>query len=368
MSAIDVSKQSIQEVYTKIELLNKYDNVIDEIEGIVTSGNISIDATSDIRRTCNLDMVLNSDNLIPEDRNSKIWYDKKFRLNIGIKNFATDEIEWYDKGIYCFNNPKMSLSNGDSTISIEGLDKVHIFTEEGGGALGNTTKINAGTPIFEAVKNLIGLVGEDNYIINDVENLVIPYDLSKGQDATVLDFLVEIRDLYMGYEFFYTVDGTFTWQKIRDRKNDNVEYIYTEDDGSVVSYANSPDWNNVKNKIIVWGAQFDDKEQITASIENINSNKFGSEYIGERKLVVVDDTIQTQEQANLCAEYNLYSHSSLNETINLNAIQILSYEVNKIIAVYKKSHGIDGNHLIQRLSYQLGTDGTMSLEAQKLYY
>lgn len=368
MGAIDISRQSIQETYFKIELLNKYDNVLDELEGIVTSGNISIDANSDIRRVCNLELVLNNKNLIPSDNSSKIWFDKKFRLNVGIKNFSTDKIEWFNKGIYYFSNPNISLDQGTSNISIEGLDKICTFTNDFNGNLGYITKIDANVPVFEAVKNLLSLVGETNYIINDVENLTIPYDLKKDSTSSVLDFLIEIRDLYMGYEFFYNEEGTFIWQKIRDRKNDNVEYIFDEDDKSIISYTNTPDFNNVKNKIIVYGGQFEDKEQITSTIENIKDNKFGSYYIGERILTIIDDTIQTQEQANLRAEYELYLCSNFNENVNIDAIQILSLDVNKVITINKKDCGVEGNHLIKRLNYQLGNDGTMSVETTKLYY
>lgn len=368
MSAIDVSKQSIQEIYFKIELLNKDDNIIDELEGIVVSGNVSIDAESDIRRTCNLELVLNNKNLIPSDNGSKIWFDKKFKLNIGIKNFATDEMEWFNKGIYYFSKPNISLSQGTSSISIEGLDKICTFTNDFNGNLGHTTKIDANTPVFDAVKNLISLVGETNYIINDIEGLTIPYDLKKDATSSVLDFLVEIRDLYMGYEFFYNEEGVFIWQKIRDRKNDNVEYIFGEDDESIISYGNTPDFNNVKNKIIVYGRQFEDKEQIISTVVNIKDNKFGSYYIGERTFTVSEDTIQTQAQANLRGEYELYKHSSLNESISISAIQILSLDVNRVLNVNRKDCGIEGNYLVKRLSYQLGNDGTMNVDAIKLYY
>lgn len=368
MSGISISKQSVQEQHTRIELLNSNDIVVEKIEGITISGNISIDSTSNIRRTCNLELVLNKDNLVPRDKDSKIWYDKRFRLYVGVKNFATDEIEWFNKGVYYFKNPVINLGKDNATISIEGIDKIYTYTKEGNGHLQYTTKINAGTPVFEAVKNLIGLNGETRFIINDVENLTIPYEITKNQTATILDFLEEIKDLYMGYEFFYNEEGVFIWQKIRDRKNDNVQYVYDEEDGSIVSYSNTPDWNNVYNNIIVWGMQPKTGSQIKATISNKNNNKFGSDYIKEKTFVVSENTIQTKEQADLRAEYELYLHSNLNEKVVLNSIQILDLDVNKIITINKDGIGVNGNYVIERLSYNLGLDGTMNLEARKLYY
>ena len=368
MSGISVSKQQIQEIYTKVELLDDDDFVIDELQGIVTGGNISIDESSMVRRTCNLSILLNNNSLIPKDRDSRIWFDKRFKLYIGVKDFYSGEIEWFNKGIYYFQSPSISFSKDDSTISVEGLDKMCLFDSDHKGSVGYKLKINANTPVFEAVKNLISLVGETNYIISDVEDMVIPYDMTKDEDSSVIDFLTEIRDLYMGYEFFYTEDGIFVWQKIRDRKYDNVEYIFDEDDKSIISYSNAPDFKNIKNKVIVWGKQFNNKAQITSTLSNNDNNKFGIKYIGERLFVYTDDTIQTQQQADLRAEYELENHSNLNESININAIQILSLDVNRVITVNKDSCGIEGNFLIKRLSYQLDNSGTMTIEAKKLYY
>lgn len=368
MSGISMSKQSIQELYTKIELLNSEDFVVDELEGIVTSGNISIDSTSDVRRTCNLTILLNNKSLIPVDRNSVIWFDKKFKLYVGVKDFLTGEIEWFNKGIYYFTNPNISFSKDDASISIAGLDKMCVYTSDFDGSLMYKTKIDANTPVFDAVKNLIGLVGETNYIINDVEGLTIPYDITKDETASIIDFLIEIRDLYMGYEFFYTEEGTFVWQKIKDRKYDSVQYAFEEDDKTVISYSNNPDFSNAKNKIVVWGKQFEDMEQITSTLINKNDNKFGIDYIGEKSFTVSDDKIQTQVQADLRAEYEMYLHSNLNESINIDSIQILDLDVNKIMTVNKSYCGIEGKFLVERLSYQLGNDGTMNVEAKKLYY
>lgn len=368
MSGINLSKQNLQDIYTKIELLNKDDLVIDELQGIIINGNISIDSTSDTRRTCNLDILLNNKNLIPNDRSSIIWFDKKFKLYVGIKNFSSGEVEWFNKGIYYFTNPNIDLSESEATISITGVDKMCVYTSDFDGCLTYKTKITSGTPMFDTIKNLISLVGETNYVINDVENLSIPYDISKEADSDIIDILIEIRDLYMGYEFFYTEDGTFVWQKIKDRKNDNVQYIYDEDDKLVINYSNKPDFSNIKNKVVIWGKQFEDKEQITSTLLNKNNNKFGIDYIGERPYVICDDTIQTQEQANLRAEYEMYLHSNLNETVSLESIQILDLDVNKIITINKSYCGINGNFLIERLSYQLGDSGTMTIEAKKLYY
>ena len=52
--------QTLREKYVKIELLNFEYLVVNSLEGKAIDGSISIDATSDIRRTCNLSFVLDN--------------------------------------------------------------------------------------------------------------------------------------------------------------------------------------------------------------------------------------------------------------------------------------------------------------------
>lgn len=250
--AAQISSIPIRKLFIKMELLDSKDNVVDYLEGVVIDGSINIDASSDIRRTCDISVMLN-DALIPINSNSRIWIDKKFKLYIGIENPVTEETVWYNQGIFYFDQPSISLDESNSTISFTGLDKVCWMDGNYGGTLGYTTKINAGTPMFESIKGLLSIVGEYKFIINDVEELTIPFDLEKDSSSTVLDFLCEIRDLYMGFEFFYDVDGYFVFQRIKDRKYDILEWEFLEDNKLIINYNNTPNWNNIKNKIIVWG-------------------------------------------------------------------------------------------------------------------
>lgn len=44
-------KSKIKHIYCRIELLDRDQNVIDNLEGLAIDGSLSIDATADIRRT-----------------------------------------------------------------------------------------------------------------------------------------------------------------------------------------------------------------------------------------------------------------------------------------------------------------------------
>lgn len=100
----DISKQRIVNRFLKVNILNFDYKVVDEISGNVTSFDINIDADSDIRRTCNVEIVV-TDSSFDIQAGNKIWLDKYIQPYIGIQNIRTGEIQWYNQGIYLIDNP-----------------------------------------------------------------------------------------------------------------------------------------------------------------------------------------------------------------------------------------------------------------------
>lgn len=73
------SLQNIQSRYIRLELLNYQFQTVNNLEGICTTGSISIDANSDIRRTGSLTLVVtNSDFVVTPG--GQIWLE--IRSNI----------------------------------------------------------------------------------------------------------------------------------------------------------------------------------------------------------------------------------------------------------------------------------------------
>lgn len=64
--------QNIQSRYIKIELLNYQFQTVDSLEGICTSGSISIDANADIRRTGSITLAI-KDGTFQVNSGSQIW-------------------------------------------------------------------------------------------------------------------------------------------------------------------------------------------------------------------------------------------------------------------------------------------------------
>ena len=90
-----IDMQHIKEQYAKITLLDWLENPIQEIQGLVTGGSINLDGKSALRRTCNLSVFVNEEELSNvTDVDSLFSINKKMDLEIGLLN-TTDEYSEY---------------------------------------------------------------------------------------------------------------------------------------------------------------------------------------------------------------------------------------------------------------------------------
>ena len=103
----NIVTQFYRDISIKLEVLDFDYYVIDEISGLAESASFNIDADSDIRRTCNISMILKddySDNTLYMSEYWKsgnpFWFDKYLRISIGIVDVTTNEVVWNNQGIY----------------------------------------------------------------------------------------------------------------------------------------------------------------------------------------------------------------------------------------------------------------------------
>jgi hypothetical protein len=139
-----IDKQRIKEQYIKITVLDFVtENPKQSIEGRVTGGNLNIDGTSSIRRTCNLSMIADEYENDLTKVNNLLSINKKIDLAIGFLN-TTDEysnypIIWFPLGRYVIINPSISHGTEGVTISLQLKDKMCLLNGECGGTIPAST-------------------------------------------------------------------------------------------------------------------------------------------------------------------------------------------------------------------------------------
>ena len=226
-SQYNVTMQSYRDVNIKITVKDKKLNIIDEISGIVTDGNIDINADSDIRRTANITMLLESPftrtevgGLKPEQsvywRSGNVyWFFKFIQIEIGITDVLTGEVVWINQGNYMINTPSVDYDAESNILSFEAVDMMGYLTGLRNGQLeGVEYIIPQGSKIVEVMESLLRQAGIDKYILYTPETPNLPYEIKADVGSTVYDLLAQLRDVNSNWEMFFDEEGTFIFQKI----------------------------------------------------------------------------------------------------------------------------------------------------------
>lgn len=367
----DLVQMKVRNTRIKVDVLNFNFQTVNSLEGYVIDGSISVDATSDIRRTCNLTLAIErSDKMISPG--GELWLDKFIRIYEGIDNPRDNgNTVWWNMGVFLINNPNTVYNVNTRTVSFEGLDLMAKLTGRRNGQLpAVATVVYAGSKIADVVKQTITqLGGFEKYIIEDV-GYTIPYDIKKDMGSTIYDLLVEIRDLYSDWEMFFDVDGVFHWQQIPDGENEPVVVDFDQlNQPLVISDSIDVDFENVKNNIIVYGRLLDSGEQVMATAKDtIESSPYNIDKIGQINYIVDDERIYNNDLAAQRARYELFLHARMNDAIVLEVVPIYWLnDVNIKINYTNEKIGIAGEYLIKSLEIPLGISSSMTINAVKVY-
>lgn len=130
---------TIKEQFVKISVLTFQEKIIREIQGEVTTGSISVDGNSSVRRTANLTLVAPEADNDLTDINHILSLNKKIRLEIGFTNTTNQykeyKILWFPLGTYVIINASLSSGTSGTTISLQLKDKMCLLNGECGGVI-----------------------------------------------------------------------------------------------------------------------------------------------------------------------------------------------------------------------------------------
>lgn len=354
--------QTVRNVFVRVDLLNEQENVVDRLEGIATQGSISADSESPIRRTANVTFIL-YDDLLPSQE-SKLWITNRIQLYIGLRDYM-DDVHWFNLGIYIINDPSVDVSVAQRTISVNLVDKMYLLETK---PLELITRIDSGTNISTAMKNVVQTLGGETKFLIDNHQYTVPFDLELNPTQTVLDYVIELRDLYRSYEAFYDVDGRFIFRQTPNRLNDPIVWSFTEDADFRIDSSLNINYSNIKNYIKVIGRTLDNGVTISTIEENNDVNSpLSIAKIGKRALVEENSNYFEVEQATQLAEYLLFKHGNFNEQVNISCVPIYFLRPNNLIEFNSPEDGLVGKYSITSISLPLDFQSPMSVTAYKIY-
>lgn len=258
--------KSVRKLKAKINILNFQMQIVDEISGNVLDGNITEDANSDIRRTCNISMVV-TDGKFNVQPGGQIFLDKYAKVYIGVDNLYTGQTQWFNKGIYLIDQPSYTFDPVTSTLTFQGYDLMCKMTGMRNGYLeGIPTIIPQGSDIRESmIATVTQLGGFTKYAIQENPQTV-PYDIQVDPGGTVYDILTQLRDILPSWQIYFDEDGVFHYEPIPSGQNEPIMFYDDTWNEVVLSESINTDFSQVKNVVEVWGKTLDPAHYADATV------------------------------------------------------------------------------------------------------
>lgn len=253
----NTAKQGQRNISIRINLLNFSKQIIDSIEGQVISGSITSDANSNMRNTCDIQMVV-TDSSFNVETEGKIWMDRYIQIYIGVEDLKTHQTIWTNKGIYLLNQPTYGYSAESKVLSFQGVDMMALLTDMRGGMLSEAYLIPAGSNVRDVIITILGVNGINEYVVDDCKNSdgsiqPVPYDMTFDIGSTWWDVLESLQSILPNYQMYFDVDGVFHYEPTPYKAN---EVVRMDDDiwrQNVISENVSYDFESVKNSVKVLG-------------------------------------------------------------------------------------------------------------------
>lgn len=145
---LKIDNLRLRHQYARITVLDFHtEKKIEDITGRITSGNISCNGDSAVRRTANLTFVIDdpqSQNLLKVSNLLSI--NKKIKLEVGLENtteqYSEYPIIWFPQGTYVITQPSISYSTSGLTVSLQLKDKMCLLNGDCGGVFPAQTTLS----------------------------------------------------------------------------------------------------------------------------------------------------------------------------------------------------------------------------------
>ena len=159
-------------IYAHIISLNQYEHPIEQLEGVVTAGSITIDGQSAVRRVCSLTLSAKNLNI-----NNVYWgLTTKVKIEIGLQNNVNskyDNIIWFPQGIFILTDFKTTQTINNYTINLTGKDKMCMLNGDVSGNLPAPVRFDSYTDASQQTCTIGNSGNYNNFLDNDAANAIL---------------------------------------------------------------------------------------------------------------------------------------------------------------------------------------------------
>jgi hypothetical protein len=249
-----------QKQYVKITLLNWSEQPLKEIQGELTSGTLTKDGSSSVRRTCSLSASVDAGEYSLDNADMDFAINKKIFIEIGVENQSNQYLDypilWFPQGVFFISTFSISTSTSSAVqISLQLKDKMCGLNGEVGGTF-------PATVIFDTqdTQDASGAyISEKVLVYNIIQELVHHYG---GEDLNN----IVIKDVPLRAKQVMKWTGSNPlWLKKEDTDSGYVWYTATID---------SPISTKVENTESTTSESDSDAEVATVDIQEGSSSGY----------------------------------------------------------------------------------------------
>ena len=362
-------KQNERRPIYKVELLRKSDETpYQTIEGKIenNSGALTISNNEGVRRTVNFNLI-NFDQFFTPVINT-LSLGSKFKLYLGYE--INGENFYLPQGVFIFDDPTLVSNLSQKLVQISGSDKFSMLNGQNGGILEGTYKIPVGTKVSKLVRDILVL-----NVVNDpieplidpsIENLTIPYEITKRAGEVVSDIIFEATFSISAHVYYNSEGRLVVEPEIPDNQKGSI-YDFNTDEYNYLSSSKKYLYSEVYNSTLVQGDNIQNID-IPITYEAINndlSDPNSVPNLGYKKVKPIDEYtkgINTKELAEIRAKWELKKVSALLSSVDITALPLYHLDVNQAITLTDKY--VESNKerfIIQDINLPIGTSGEASL-------
>ena len=376
-------RQKHRRYKVRLELLGYYENVVGEITRDLSrgsSGSITINNEQITRRSCNLSLI-NVDKKYLPSPDSPIWFNRKFKLWIGI--VTGKHTYWWSYGV--FYTTKATCDG--NTVNIQGVDK--------GGALDGTIKtgmldaeniIERGTTLTNVIKDTLMWnefsspylnhnTGASSYPVDPIAPIVdskfnsitTQAEITINANDYISTLFSSIADGY-GADAYYNTNGHFVFQTMADSNRiDGYRFMAHQWDFKDTDemYGNaSVDFNLDGYNVVTVYTNESTLENVSYTATNNNpSSPLRIDSAGIRHMTDVEIPYVNVEQSEMearCkayADYLLMKEAMQGMSITFSCPIIPHLDVNRTIGITDRRYNLDNaTFVINSITMPLSAD------------
>jgi len=363
---VHVSDRFLNEIRRSHEVVS-YIQVITPVREVITveatEGEVSVDGTASVRRSCSFSCVDPEGIVTPKDAHSALT---PFGTEIipwrGVR-YADGEVEVHPLGVFRISQVEVKdTSSGGVQIRVQAYDYSRTIARD---KFREVYTIAAGTNIVAAIKTLVERTFPDvEYNTVSTAMTVTSTKVFDVQDDPWE--AIGILALSIGCRAYFDIYGRFTLSVAEDVDATSLpDFTYIEGPGCTMldlgaSYRDDPGFNGV---VVIGESMGDEKPPVRAEAwdDEPTSPTYRYGPYGQVPMFHTDQNVKTEDEAQVVANQLLTSLIGVSVGLSITSLVNPTLEAGNIVEVFRAKSNVSGMYTLDAFNVPLASTATQNL-------